>query len=260
MTDVETALREAMIDATREMVADTSALLQVSPRRRWPALAAVAAVVAVVAGASIAGYESGAPDRGAPQSSIGPYSSGIPAGSPVPGITPDFVPVKGLDWYLSRAESDQFYATHTYPSPSAESAALQRQSPDALLADVKAAGLPASARYTSDADTFTGAAAVHVRLDGGIPVEIKRRQSIYPGVVDYPATLVAHIPGTEASAAAIIARLGYEFPPGTPGQVALVHSVRVMTRGGVETTWIAPGDVSLEQLQQWAFAAAAHQG
>ncbi|MDP9181507.1 MAG: hypothetical protein M3P04_01860 [Actinomycetota bacterium] len=209
-------------------------------------------------------------------------AGGVPEGSPAPSITPAWVPEHGRDWLLSNADADVFWAAHTRPRPSpgpgegrVESPAPLGPASASLLADVEAADLPPGAQLRRE-DSVGGSpvtTAVHVRLEGGTPVEVYRVPMYGPfafhqngGDGNNAGATVEDVPGT-SSAAAIYPDFGYgfvSFPGDTSedadGVPATAHAVVVLTRGGTMTTWAAPAAVPLDTLKDWAFAAARHAG
>ncbi|MFN2540209.1 MAG: hypothetical protein ABR549_18935 [Mycobacteriales bacterium] len=202
-------------------------------------------------------------------STVAPYlGGGVPQGSPAPSITPAFVPQTGRDWLLTPAQWSAFQATHTRPSPPPGQSVVPSPAPlgsmsAELLADVEANALPAdtSARREDSVGGQPGTAAVHLQLPGGVPVEVFRSQLSEPtsteqnGPGTNPDATVVDVPGT-TSAAALFPTYGYGFP-GISGNA---HQVLVVTRGGIATSWVAPGSVPLDQLRTWAFTAAQHAG
>lgn len=268
-------------DTLRDTLADDRWALPVRPdtldrvrrgraarRRRTALVSATAALTLAGAGAVVL--------TNLPQGSgtrLGTYASGgTPAGSPVPGISPPFLPDSGRDWLLTSAQWSTYSLSHTGPSPGpgqstvASPAPLAEQSAG-LLAEVQAAGLPAGAvlRREDSVGGQPGSAAVHVMLADGTPLEVLR--STLPEPIDVESfsgdgegqnqdATVVDITGT-SSAAAVFPTLGYGFADET-GSGA--HGVIVVTRGGVATTWAAPSRVPLGDLQRWAIAAAQHAG
>ena len=197
-------------------------------------------------------------------------AGGVPAGSPVPGITPDWVPTHGHDWLMSPAQNQEFYASHTRPSPGPGQSVVASPAPlgpqsEALLADVQAAALPRGATMRRE-DAVGGqpnAPAVHVTLPDGTPVEVYRvwAQGPMPYVwadgYDHSDAKVEDIPGT-LSAGVGFQQFGYGFGPRYRSETS--HGVITISRGGEWTTWAAPAVVPVETLKAWAFAAAQHAG
>jgi hypothetical protein len=264
--DVEVELQAAMREHTEDLVADPLLLSRLSRPggrrlRPLPLLAAAASVVAIALLLSLTGSLR--------PSGLGSYESDRGSQGAAVGISPPFVPQTGRDWIQTRAQSDSFYRTHAVPSPGPVLESVQRQSGPDLLADVSAASLPGGATIgqPTAAPGDYGAVALQVLLPGNVPVEVTRRQSTFPGVARGAGEVVDAVPGTAASAAVVMPFFGYAFPPGTPGDVDAnsdgnpdANAVSVITRAGVETFWVAPSSVDMDDLRSWAFAAAAHQG
>ncbi len=192
-------------------------------------------------------------------------AGGVPEGSPVPSVSPAYVPSSGRSWILTPSEWATYRSAHTQPSPPPgqsvvpSPAPLGQQSAD-LLADVQKADLPDgfTDRREDSVGGQPGAAAIHVTLPDGTPVEVFRSQLVEPqsteqnGPGSDPDATIVSVPGT-TSAAALFPDYGYGFP-GRNDSTA--HMVMVVTRGGLLTQWVAPGSVSLDTLKTWAFAAA----
>jgi len=272
---LENALRESLNDDRWALPVPPDSLPRLrrgraARRRRTAVLTVTGCLALTAAGVAVA---TSLPH---PSQRLGTYASGgNPPGSPVAGITPPFVPDSGRDWLLTSAQWAEFSRTHTHPSPGpgqsvvSSPAPLAEQSAD-LLADVEAAALPTSAtlRREDSVGGQPGAAAVHVRLEDGTPVEVLRQQLQEPFAFDAvngpgrdgngenrDATVV-DVPGT-TSAASLYPNYGFGFP-GESG--AESRGVIVVSRGGVMTTWVAPQRVSLDTLRGWAIAAAQHAG
>lgn len=197
-------------------------------------------------------------------------AGGVPAGSPVPSITPAWVPEHGRDWLLSNADADAFWAAHTRPSPAPGGSVVESPAPlgpqsATLLADVQAAGLPEGTQLRRE-DAVGGqpnAPAVHVTLPDGTPVEVNRTWAqgpmpyVWEDGYDHSDAHVEDVPGTTTAGVAY-ATFGYGF--GRAYQHDTSHGVITVSRGGEWTTWAAPSVVPLQTLKQWAFAAARHAG
>jgi hypothetical protein len=238
---------------------DTLSLVRRRRRRRQARLVAGTAAASVTLVGAAVGTVS---LLSSPASSLSPYSSG----GPVPGISPAFAPTSGRDWILSPDAWRTFRATHTEPSPPpgqstvASPAPLAQMSAD-LLADVRAAGLPAGTQSLREdaVGGQPGTAAVHVTMSGGVPVEVFRTTLVEPTSTEQngPGTntdaTVVDVPGT-TDAAALFPTYGYGFP----GRDGNAHQVMVVTSEGLMTSWVAPESVPLDTLRAWAFAAARH--
>lgn len=238
-------------------------------RRTRTAVLAGATCLAVVAAGVVVGVVvvGSRPDGGA---RLGTFATD--GGSAVPGISPAWTPATGRDWLLTPAQEQEFYRTHTRPSPGPGQSTVASPAPltaasAALLADVEAAGLPVGTRFSREDSVGgqPGALAVHATLPNGVPVEILRSgldgptaYGLGPEAGDITAEVV-DVPDTDA-AAILITPAAYGFPAGTPGDAdgAGQAAVGVVTRAGTNTYWVAPAAVTLDQLRTWAFAAARH--
>ena len=236
-----------------------------SRRRARTAVLSTAPVVLLGAGGTAAVTSlGGTPAR------LGTYADGgVPEGSPVPGITPSFVPQHGHDWLLTSNEARAWNLSHTHPSPGpgqsvvASPAPLGEQSA-ALLAAVETAGLPegSTLRREDSVGGQPGAAAVWVTLPGGTPLHVLQSSLQEPtafteangpgidGQGENRDADVVDIAGT-TSAAILYPTFGYGFS----GGVQAGSAVMVVNRGGQVTTWVAPEPITLQQLRTWAFAA-----
>lgn len=229
-------------------------------RRHRTAVAAVACGLAVAGGALA--VVSLAPDH---RASLATFAAGgAPAGQPVPGISPPFVPTSGRDWVLTHQQYTAYGQVHTHPSPGpgqsvvASPAPLGQQSAE-LLAAVQAATLPPGTdlRREDSVGGQPGSAAVHGKLPDGTPFEVVAQALQEP--YDYqsrngeqlnPDASVENVPGT-TSVLVLYPTAGYGFS-GYDANTA--RAVAVVTRGGYETTWVAPPTVSLADLRAWALA------
>jgi hypothetical protein len=264
--NLDDLLRETLHDDRLALPVPAGTLDVVRRKRRTRQRLAVAGT-AVCALGLVGGVVASTSLRSSPASSLSPYADGggVPEGSAVPSVSPAYVPTSGRSWILTPAEWATYRATHTQPSPPAgqsvvpSPAPLGQQSAD-LLADVQKADLPAGVkdRREDSVGGQPGAAAVHLTLADGTPVEVFRSQLVEPQSTeqngpgsDPDATIVA-VPGT-TSAAGLFPSYGYGFPE---RHTDTAHMVMVVTRGGQLTQWVAPSSVSLDTLQAWAFAAA----
>ena len=81
-------------------------------RRRRTAVLVVATCGAVLAGGALS--FAALPGSKAQLNQVA--SSGVPASSPAPGISPAFVPTSGRDWLLTSTQFATYNASHSHPS------------------------------------------------------------------------------------------------------------------------------------------------
>jgi hypothetical protein len=267
---IEDLLRDTLTSADWDVPVRPGALEDLRRRRTAhrrrtagaTALGGLAVVGAVAAGVSLL------PSH---QVQLATYAGGgVPAGSPAPGISPTWVPQTGRDWLLPPQDADAFWSAHTRPSPRPGQSVVESPAPlgpqsAELLSDVQAAGLPTDARLRRE-DAVGGqpdAAAVHVTLPDGTPVEVERSWAqgpmpyVWQDGLDHSDARVEDVPGTSTAGVAY-AQFGYGF--GLAYLHDRSHGVITVSRGGVLTMWAAPSVVPLDALKAWAFAAAQHAG
>lgn len=193
-------------------------------------------------------------------------AGGDPAGSPAPGITPQWVPTHGHDWLLTSEAVDSFWAAHTRPSPGPGQSTVASPAPlgplsEELAGEVSTAGLPVGTSIVREDSEGgqPGATALHAKLPDGRPLEILRITAQGPwdyrtgsAQVDREITVV-DVPGTTSAAVLYAAGAGYVMR-----EVSRTIAVQIVSRDGVQTTWIAPESVSMDTLRGWAFSAAQH--
>lgn len=267
---IDDLLRDTLADDRWDLPVRPGVLEEVrrgrTARRRRTTVGTGLAGLALVAGA--VGVVQVLPDR---TEQLGTFAAGgTPAGSPVPGISPAWVPEHGRDWLLTPEQERQFYATHTRPSPGPGQSVVESPAPlgpqsEALLADVEAAALPPGTELRRE-DAVGGqpdASAVHAALPDGTPVEVNRTWAqgpmayVWADGYDHSDARVEDVPGTTTAAVAY-AEFGYGFGPAYRNDTS--HGVITVSRGGEWTTWAAPSVVPLEDLRRWALAAAQHAG
>jgi hypothetical protein len=178
----------------------------------------------------------------------------------VAGIEPEWIPTTGSDWVLDKPVYDEFVASHVLPSAAphtVRSPAPLTEASARLLRDVRT-GLAADATTVrQDAPNgLAGAAAIHVRLADGTPVEVERMQLQWPMPTQFTGD------GTErpmtrrdlasGSVLVTIAGAGYGWGPDIPQGANVAF---VVTATGVYTYWAAPLSVPLETVAGWAEAA-----
>jgi hypothetical protein len=200
-----------------------------------------------------------APGGGAaPRAAIVP---GAPSTSPtpIPGSTPAYYIRNARDWFLTKAQSDAFFAGFQEPSPKPADSVPSPQSSgpltDRLVAELQAAGVPGVESFRRDeADSGQrGSLSLAGTLPDGRQLTVNRYPTRYPinldgigveGSAKY--VTVEDVPGT-ADAALLI-------PPHMPGSGS-GSTVAVLTPEGLDTGW-SSATIPLAQLKAWAYAAA----
>jgi hypothetical protein len=255
--NLEQLLTDALHDDRLALPVPADTLEQVRRmRRRRQRLTVAGTTVAAVA--LVGGAVGAASLLSSPSASVSSYSSPGPSDSPVPGITPAFVPASGRDWLMTDAQWRTYDASHTHPSPAPGQSTVHSPAPLAeqsarLLNEVQQAGLPDGAAFERDDSSGgqPGVAAVQVTLRDGRHFVVIEQQLQEP--FDYQGSgenvnqgaTVFDVPGTSSA--------GVAFPS--------APSVVVVSRAGISTSWYAsPGGPSLAELQAWATAAEQHAG
>lgn len=242
-----------------------------SARRRRTVILTVAGCLAM--GGGVLGLLLRAPSNAT--TTLGLYADGYPAGQPVPGISPNWTPTSGRDWLLDERQSAAFTSIHEVPTDGLFGSSRTVPSPapissvtSELRAYADGAGLPAECTFTSDEayDRDARVSVLHVTLPNGAPVWLQRTRLSKPETVsvgpDVYRSDVNRVEGSavqdiERSTSALVTYDDFHFGFGAQyNSLGPAHAVRVVTRGGVEWTWIGPHPVPLAQLKSWAIAAA----
>lgn len=221
---------------------------------------ALTAVAAAATGAAF-GLNAVGPQDSTGQVLVQPGDGGdAPAPTPAPGISPDWIPRSGADWFLDKPAFDAFVAGHTLPSDkpnNVQSPAPLTELSERLESDVRFVMPKGTSTTRQDApDGDPSAAAVHAQLADGTPVEIRRQQlwqplsSQYDG--DTPSRRTTRRALPSGSVLVTIAHTGYGWGPSIPEGA---NTALVITRSGTETTWNVPLSIPLSTVAEWAAAA-----
>lgn len=222
---------------------------------------ALAVVGAVTGGALLVSGSDGPAARSVVRPLVTPP---VPSGCSAPPAGrlegSDYVVRSARDWFMTKAQSDAFFRTYAQPSPKPEDTVPSPQASgpgtDRLVAALTAAGVPgADALDRDEADSGTrGSLTLHGTLPDGRTLYVNRMQTLFPYTLSgyYGSDTedstrditLEDVPGTGCEALLL--------PAHRPDTLALVQ---LMTPSGITTGWNS-SDIPLEQLKQWAYAAA----
>jgi hypothetical protein len=184
-----------------------------------------------------------------------------PAPSPVAGISPEWTPRSGADWMLDKDEYDAFVSSHTLPSPAphgVQSPAPLTERSARLAADAERVLPAGSTIVRQDApDGLATAAALHVHLADGTPLEV-RREPLQQPISSFmfgdgqPHAVITRRDLATGSVLVSIAHTGYGWGPGIDEGA---NTAVVISAAGLETTWNGPMSIPLDTIAQWAAAA-----
>jgi hypothetical protein len=187
-------------------------------------------------------------------------ATGSPAPSPVPGVSPEWIPTSGAEWVLDVPAYNDFVASHSLPSPAphtVRSPAPLTEVSARLEKAVRAALPPSSTLTRQDAPNgLAGAAAIHARLEAGTPVEVELYPLQEPMSTQFggegPQRPMTRRDLDTGSVLITIAGAGYGWGPDIPEGANVAFTV---TPDGKQTSWSAPLSVPLDTVASWAEAA-----
>lgn len=267
--NLDALLRDALTDEHLDLPVPPGLLSDVRTRRHRRRLATTGAAAGTITVAVLAGVA--LPHLSSPAATLSTYAAGgVPAGTPVPGISPEFTPQSGRDWLLTTADLTSFNAAHTVPKDylfgdqsSVPSPAPVTSNTDELRSYADGAALPSGCSFTTD-EAYDGdgrVSVLHITLPDGKPLWLQRQRLAKPhsaspgeGINQEVALSLENIPGTTSALATYDdAHFGFGARWNATGPA---HGVNVVTAGGIEWWWIAPNPVPVATLRTWAISAA----
>lgn len=266
--NIDALLREALTPEHLDLPVRAGFLSDVRMRRRRRRIAGTGVAAGAIAVTALAGIS--LLQLSSPSSTLSTYASGgVPAGTPVPGISPEFIPQSGRDWLLTSADLAAFNAGHAVPRAylfgdprSVPSPAPVTADTDELRSYAAGAALPPGCTFTTD-EAYDGdgrVSVLHITLPDGKPVWLQRQRLAKPHDVspgeDINQVVAVSVEDIPATTSALATYDDYHFGFGEHwNATGTAHAVNVATVGGVEWTWIAPHPVPVPTLKAWAISA-----